>query len=545
MITLKQPEEAVLANISTISEISTSNPHDLAAMQFLKEISLNCLQTKPEHRPDFSQIKSKFNACLMNGDYQELRVKDVHYMQKSEMVEEVASNLNHNNESFEGQRMETSRFTFKESQLSGHYHHDDGPASIQIPVSLFETSILNPAAKHFQTPIQAAKRRQNGGLLISVVIMIVLAAIGIILGVMLTRKPSGSNNNNLSNSVSNSTTSSTTPKSMWGGITSLSLYGLPSVDQNSIIYNMKSANLKIVRTYLKPIPFHGFGTNTFQVFDLEPGPVGVYNDTILSLYDDLMLKLYNAGIKMIINLHDRFDLGCDFSGTFYVATGAFCNVSYNTAEVFYTSEYLTSMFDARLAHILTHRNPNFDNRQWGELSEVIYSVNIQEQAQEGMLSNYTYQPDWYCQRAAKIKPLLKGVLLGTGGGKGSPDSVRNDILECSSIDVVSIFDKTYDNPTYFDEEFGNFSKIVQNFPDKQIIFENFDSCVSTDAQQQQQLEEIISRCNYYRIPWVAWAIYPGSCSVKTTSSTWTMIGQRAAEAFSLTNSSNTVVEISN
>ena len=44
--------------------------------------------------------------------------------------------------------------------------------------------------------------------------------------------------------------------------------------------------------------------------DIEPRQVGTYDDTQLRAIDQLMLEARERGIKLVIAMHDRYQLGC-------------------------------------------------------------------------------------------------------------------------------------------------------------------------------------------------------------------------------------------
>lgn len=117
---------------------------------------------------------------------------------------------------------------------------------------------------------------------------------------------------------------------------------------------------------------------------MENGAPGQFDDTILNDIDLLMVKLYAAKIKLIIETHDRYALGC-WSSDVYVAKynlpfSANCN-PVNDPISFYSNVNAQTEFEARLKHIVSHVNPHFNNTPWSALDEVILSFGIENESQ--------------------------------------------------------------------------------------------------------------------------------------------------------------------
>jgi hypothetical protein len=89
---------------------------------------------------------------------------------------------------------------------------------------------------------------------------------------------------------------------------------------------VKAAKLKTLRIFISQTPQNNKNTGSVAMPDIEPSQVGKYDDTQLKAIDQLMVEarergefpsrsvtflvLMAAGIKLIIAMHDRYQLGC-------------------------------------------------------------------------------------------------------------------------------------------------------------------------------------------------------------------------------------------
>lgn len=112
------------------------------------------------------------------------------------------------------------------------------------------------------------------------------------------------------------------------------------------------------------------GTNINDFPSLESGNPGNWDDTVLSRYDDLMVKANGYGIKLQISIHSYNALSAtppDIYGAWY-GTGDF-----------YTSSDAMGYFKNRIAHVLAHVNPH-TNKTWAESSEYIFAFEAENEA---------------------------------------------------------------------------------------------------------------------------------------------------------------------
>lgn len=223
-----------------------------------------------------------------------------------------------------------------------------------------------------------------------------------------------------------------------------------------------------------------------------------------------MLNLNGTGIKLTIALHDRYSLGCwgqdAYVSKYNLPSSPNCAVP-QTPALFYISSSAQADFDARLKHIVSHRNLLMGNATWASLSSIIYSFDIQNESQAHMKS--IVNPDWLCKRATNLKPLLtaaaasksKGpILISTGGGADFDDSMLLNNFVCPAIDVVALH-SYYNDISYFVKNLKNAVSLAAAYK-KSIIMQEF-GAVNGKATW---IQKVGSMCNSMNIPWMPWEV---------------------------------------
>jgi mannan endo-1,4-beta-mannosidase len=247
-------------------------------------------------------------------------------------------------------------------------------------------------------------------------------------------------------SMQSSTTITPIGKS-WGGVNSFFLHTLSHDQQTSIIEQLRLANIKTIRIFILQVGANSKGTGSSAANDIED-PVGTYNDAQLKMVDDLMVKTFAAGIKLVIALHDRYSLGC-WSSDAYVSKYSLqqvdcaSNVGQQNLYSFYSGRDSGADFDLRVAHILNYRSAAFNNQRFGKLSQAIHSFDLQNEGQGHLSQKYNA---WWCERATAAKALiasdgsrvLDGPRISTGGGANFEDSSIMENYQCAAIDIIAI-----------------------------------------------------------------------------------------------------------
>jgi mannan endo-1,4-beta-mannosidase len=89
----------------------------------------------------------------------------------------------------------------------------------------------------------------------------------------------------------------------------------------------------------------------------------------------------------------------------------------NDVTAWYANPESVFDFDIRIAHILEHSNPLIEGApQWKDLSDHIFSFNIQNEGQGHLDNNTAPVPEWWCDRAKSMREIMghSDVLVSTG-----------------------------------------------------------------------------------------------------------------------------------
>lgn len=78
----------------------------------------------------------------------------------------------------------------------------------------------------------------------------------------------------------------------------------------AVLDAVKDAKLKTLRIFISHTLQNNKDTGSVNMPDIEPQQVGTYDDTQLRAIDQLMLEARERGIKLVIAMHDRYQLGC-------------------------------------------------------------------------------------------------------------------------------------------------------------------------------------------------------------------------------------------
>jgi hypothetical protein len=81
-------------------------------------------------------------------------------------------------------------------------------------------------------------------------------------------------------------------------------------DRLAVLDAIKDAKLKTLRIFISHTLQDNKDTGSVNMPDIEPQQVGTYDDTQLRAIDQLMVEAHDRGIKLVIAMHDRYQLGC-------------------------------------------------------------------------------------------------------------------------------------------------------------------------------------------------------------------------------------------
>jgi hypothetical protein len=241
--------------------------------------------------------------------------------------------------------------------------------------------------------------------------------------------------------------------------------------------------------------------------DVDVDGNGLYDDTILIAIDSLMVKMEKNGLKLIIALHDRDSLGCD-SNDAYVSRFKLennsptfdCYHKPNDVSLFYNDAAASAAVDARFRHILTHENPNYKNRIWASLSNVIYAIELQNNLQYRIQTqNFT----WVCSRAKAVRELITDkILISTGGGGSITNSLKTSYFTCQFIDIVAISSLSVNEFAIINSTSSLLPPLMNQYPQKEIIFNS----IGALDNRSRYFSRIFSALNSMQLKWLVWNI---------------------------------------
>ena len=221
------------------------------------------------------------------------------------------------------------------------------------------------------------------------------------------------------------------------------------------------------------------------------------------------------GIRLIIAMHDRYQLGCwgnDSYVTKYHLPAINCaatSVVYNNVTSWYQDPAPIADFDRRITHIMKHKNKLLANQPWHQLGSHIFSLQIENEGQGHLNNDIAPVPNWWCDRSKHMSKILgpnNRILISTGG---SNDWSNSDIPEnwaCPTIDLVGLH--SYDGAESFAQN-GPGALARAEASNTLVMVEEFGAVGDTKAQQIEDHITIIN--GQLQMPWMVWEMSkPGS-----------------------------------
>lgn len=292
--------------------------------------------------------------------------------------------------------------------------------------------------------------------------------------------------------------------------------------QHQIFKTMNKYNMKVLRLFILSTKGHGFPNelNCFQYEDIE-NPVGTFNNDLLNKLDKTLSIGKTYDIKFIISMHDRWSLGCwrsdAYNEKYKFYTGPIpytdCNsmTSYNNPTLFYNDKDVKNDFINRLSYILDHRNLYLDNKTYGELNDVIFAFEPQNEPQRG--KTIPLNENWLCDMSNHIKTKTN-IMVGSGGGWESIpfpgiSLLGGDPIEkmynCKTIDLITLHDYQNIVPATISFEYHVYKSKKYN---KLLMLSEF------GFADHQALKDHIELSNTEGMPWLIFSI---DCNSKELS----------------------------
>ncbi len=326
---------------------------------------------------------------------------------------------------------------------------------------------------------------------------------------------------------------------VFGAANSWFLHQEVSADRLAILDAAQAAHLKLIRVFVRAISQAGYvdyvsNVNNTTVNDVETS--SGYDDTVLENIDQLMVEAQARGLKLVIALHDRWYLG-DWEGSDIYTQSFGVSAGTQALHDFYDPDAGAAMmkqFDARLAHVLSHRNAKMGGRPWGSLGEVVFAVEAENEAM-GHFANLTsdFAGAWECARARAMKPYVSnGVLIATGGVTNITDSAFPSFFQCPEIDLVGIhdYDRGGDVPTQLAKAVslarasGKRTYVEEFSCDANLDCDGSVDCRATCNEQQIVAYEALG------LPWMHWAVLTPSDAMREVfpgDPSWSVLASHA------------------
>ncbi|KAG9185546.1 hypothetical protein G6011_06877 [Alternaria panax] len=234
----------------------------------------------------------------------------------------------------------------------------------------------------------------------------------------------------------------TSPHHSFAGVNYPSLQFFTPSHRDASIREIVNSGARVIRLFIRPDAQHA---------DPE-GSLGGFDKSLLDQFDDTLAAIHHLSkgqVKVIIAPHDAHAL----RGSNGVPCDAYCEALDGAFLDFYSGEAWRDKYKTRLDVFFKHYpSKNFEGRSWGDLSEVILGVDLQNQPFSG-ISPIPSGEGWLCDIAAHLKfgvGLDASEIAVISGGVSGPQSVDgsenfpDSVFECGAIDVIGIhgyFDK--------------------------------------------------------------------------------------------------------
>ncbi|SCZ93756.1 BZ3500_MvSof-1268-A1-R1_Chr6-3g08865 [Microbotryum saponariae] len=345
-----------------------------------------------------------------------------------------------------------------------------------------------------------------------------------------------------STTKSNSTSSTSASKALngyWYGASSYYLYSIAVADRIAILDTLQKNGFKVVRIFIAYVGANNKGSNNREVQDRKFRSLMEYHGSLLdrssprrsaptttrllAMIDQLMLECKARGLKLLISMSDRYQLG--FWGTDAYATqldivkaGSSGVQKVADASAFYTSAWASTALDNRITHILNHKNALMGNQSWANLDEVIYAFEAQNEPMGHMA---LASPTWVCDRSATIKKLLpsgSSIQVSSGGGITTQASLGGWATSCASIDIISVHD--YGTNAQATANALKAAKAAN--PDKTVMMGEWGVA---GGQKASTIAAFVSAFKSAGLPWMYWEIVkpgqgPADFEVWTNEGAW-------------------------
>ena len=205
----------------------------------------------------------------------------------------------------------------------------------------------------------------------------------------------------------------------------------------------------------------------------------------------------------------------------------------NNVSSFYANASARADFANRIAFILTHRNALMDNSTWRDLSDVIFSIEAENEAMGHL--HVPSHDSWLCAMSTYMRSqcaLSPRIAITTGGGEESSPASRHEyvaLASCPAIDVLALHD--YSLPVLLDKV--ALAATAARLYHKRYLVQEFGVSASTRDARAKAMRHWTNSLNDAKVPWLFWDLDrnddPASFGVWADDETWTQAIVPAAQ----------------
>lgn len=234
----------------------------------------------------------------------------------------------------------------------------------------------------------------------------------------------------------------------FGGVNHYFLAALSRSERQAILRTLHAANTRVIRTFVRPENLYDSekGNPKSQFPDVESSLGNFVNplSSVLDRYDDMLYDVYSLSggrMKVLLSLHDANMIAghtkpCD----------AYCQYMMDRGMGwgnFYTGRTLREAFKNRLRNILVnYKSKNFGGRSWGQLSEVIMAINLENEPGVGGRQDLVIGTGWICDVSTFLRGILvSGIGIATGaigGALSGSNNFPDEVFSCAAVDIISL-----------------------------------------------------------------------------------------------------------
>ena len=290
----------------------------------------------------------------------------------------------------------------------------------------------------------------------------------------------------------------------WGGANSYYVWTCSEQYQNELFTMMRDGGFKVLRVFMIKTTDEGYPGECGNYPDIE-NPVGVFQSTTIDKFNRMLYLASAYNIKIILAMHDRWSLGCWRSDAYVIkynlpaaADPSTCNNilgSDNNPTLFYNDQLIINDFKNRLKYMLNISNPYLNNTKWGDLTNVFYSFEAQNEYLRGYVNPTNKK--WICEISKYLKTLTN-IKISSGGGIECIDMLFTDsLVNCEGIDMITLHDY---NPKSVSKVILSYTVFHANNNGKKVILAEFGSSELLDIKDHVDL------ANSYGVPWMVWSL---------------------------------------